>query len=83
MTSPPTRRKRQGVPYDRHRLRLRRINAGLSQTALAEETGLSVQSISAYETGANGPSPEALAIIADALDCEIADLLTKPGRRHR
>ena len=60
-----------------------RIKAGLSQTALADKTGLSTQSISGYETGANGPSPEALAAIAEVLDCEIEDLLTRTTRRRR
>lgn len=78
MTSPPIRRRvRQGVPYDRRRLRLKRIERGLSQTALAELTGYSTSQISALETGANGPSEEGLAAIADALGCEIKDLLKR------
>ncbi|MCC2627565.1 MAG: hypothetical protein K0S14_1215 [Thermomicrobiales bacterium] len=50
------------------RLRRLRVAAGLSQEALAERSGLSVQAIGALETGKRRrPYPHTLAALADAL----------------
>lgn len=75
MSSPPIRRTGRGAPYDRRRLRRKRNEAGLSQTALAEITGVSKQQISALECGTNGASPETIAALAEGLGCEVSDLL--------
>ena len=60
------------------RLRRLRVAAGLSQEALAERSGLSVQAIGALETGKRRrPYPHTVAALADALgltERERADL---------
>jgi transcriptional regulator with XRE-family HTH domain len=66
---------KRGRPYLRrgtrqpvaHKIRAWREFLGWTQERLAEETGLSVAVISAYERGAANPSLEALADIAAAL----------------
>ena len=51
------------------RLRRLRVAAGLSQEALAERSGLSVQAIGALETGKRRrPYPHTVAVLADALE---------------
>src|SRR5687768_6949154 len=55
------------VPFG-ERLRRLRVAAGLSQEALAERAGLSVQAIGALESGKRRrPYPHTLAALADAL----------------
>src|SRR3954447_9510055 len=50
------------------RLRRLRVAAGLSQEALAERAGLSVQAIGALETGRRRrPYPQTVAVLAEAL----------------
>ncbi|MFJ8153873.1 helix-turn-helix domain-containing protein [Streptomyces sp. NPDC094468] len=63
------------TPVDPQRLTRRRVEAGLSQTALAQATGISKQLVSMVERGRANFSPENLSLVADALECEIADLL--------
>lgn len=75
MNSPPIRRDGRRAPHDPDRLRLRRIEAGLSQTRLAYLSGVSKQQISALECGTNGASPDALIRLAVALRCTVADLM--------
>ncbi|MEU1596146.1 helix-turn-helix transcriptional regulator [Streptomyces sp. NPDC005708] len=53
----------------------RRIDAGLSQTALARRVGCTKQLVSGAERGANGLSLEVLSRVAGALDCTVRDLL--------
>lgn len=60
---------------DRERLKRRRIEAGLSMTQLGKRTGISKQLISMVEGGRANFSPENLGKVAEALKCEIADLL--------
>jgi putative transcriptional regulator len=52
---------------------------GWSQTKLAEESGVSRDSISNYETGQREAYPATAKKLADALDVEIADLI-EPAR---
>lgn len=80
MNTAPIRRVRQGVPYDREQIRLKRIERGLSQARLAELTGLSTSQISGIETGYSGPSAGSLAEIARVLRCKVSDLMTKVPR---
>src|SRR5262245_65816335 len=57
-----------------------RIFRGLSQEALAERTGMSNGNISLIERGRQNYTQETLERIADALQCEPADLLARsPG----
>lgn len=62
------------------RLRSRRRAAGLSQTALAERTGVSRQAIVAIEGGRNAPSTMLSLRLARALECRVEDIfhLTPP-----
>ncbi|HEY6116293.1 MAG TPA: helix-turn-helix transcriptional regulator [Candidatus Dormibacteraeota bacterium] len=63
------------TPVDPQRLTRRRVEAGLSQNALARAIGVSKQLVSAVSLGKANFSPETLARVAEVLNCEIADLL--------
>ena len=76
-------------PVDRHvgaRLRLLRLQRGLSQKDIAEGLGLTFQQVQKYENGANRISASKLFEIAAVLDVSIADFFAgldrseKPGR---
>ncbi|MGW1796855.1 helix-turn-helix domain-containing protein [Streptomyces sp. NPDC001984] len=57
----------------------RRIDAGLSQTALARKIGCTKQLVSGAERGTNGLSLEVLSRVAGVFDCTVRDLLlTEP-----
>jgi len=58
------------------RVREARKAAGLTQVALAERLGRTVESISNLERGKSLPSLEGLAAIADALGWRLPDLLS-------
>lgn len=60
---------------DRHKLQARRIRARLTGPGLAKLAGLSKATISAIERGERGGTPETLGLIADALRCDIEDLM--------
>ncbi|QQM44971.1 helix-turn-helix domain-containing protein [Streptomyces liliifuscus] len=60
---------------DPARVRRKRIEAGLTQIALAAQAGLSTAHMSCIERGERGASPKVLDRLATALDCEIADLM--------
>ena len=49
----------------------------MTQKELADIVGVSESSISQYESGAKSPSFEVALKIAEALDCESADLVTE------
>lgn len=53
----------------------RRFVAGLSVAELAERVGVSRQAIDQIERGINTPKMSTLAKLADALDCELKDLV--------
>jgi transcriptional regulator with XRE-family HTH domain len=57
------------------RLRARRNRVGLTQEGLAEQTGISIRSISAWEAGLNLPSSSNLNLLADRLSCTASYLL--------
>ena len=60
-----------------HGLERHRRNRGLSQRALAEQSGVSPATIYELETGRRpDPRPSTLAKIADALGVEVQDLLS-------
>jgi transcriptional regulator with XRE-family HTH domain len=56
-------------------IRERRKALGISQAALAEALGITFQQIQKYERGFNRVSFSRLVLIAQALDCRIADLI--------
>lgn len=53
------------------RLRIRRVIQGMSQTALAEQLGLTFQQLQKYESGANRVSASRLWQIAQILDVPV------------
>ena len=55
------------------RMAARRSALGLSQTALAEQLGVSFQQVQKYEKGANRVSASRLHQVATALGCSVAD----------
>ncbi len=57
------------------RVRLRRKELGLSQSALAQAVGITFQQIQKYETGANRISFSRLVEICDALDSSVAAMI--------
>ncbi len=62
-------------PVDVHvgrRVRIRRVLCGLSQTALADQLGLTFQQLQKYESGANRVSASRLWQISQILDVPIA-----------
>jgi transcriptional regulator with XRE-family HTH domain len=68
---------------DKDELRLRRISAGLNQDELAGLTGLDQSYISLLERGERKhPSARTLKILAEALGCDITDLMPKRNRRR-
>jgi transcriptional regulator with XRE-family HTH domain len=60
-----------------------RKKQGLTQEALSEVIGCSVEFISLVERGVNSPSVAGLQGFADALDVEVRDLFTFDGRKPR
>lgn len=60
---------------DPREFRRRRIAAGLSVTDLAEQAGVTKSHLSSVEKGRAGFSPKNLKAVADALRCEVHDLL--------
>lgn len=60
-----------------------RKKQGLTQEALAEIIGCSVEFISLVERGVNAPSVAGLQGFADALKVEVRDLFTFDGRKAR
>lgn len=60
-----------------------RKKQGLTQEALAEVIGCSVEFISLVERGVNAPSVAGLQGFADALKVEVRDLFTFEGRKPR
>lgn len=57
------------------KLTIKRKEAGLKIYELAEKTGLNYNTISQYENGKHRPLAENLQKIADALGCEVKDIV--------
>ena len=57
------------------KLKMRRLEKGLTQTELAEKIGVAMMSISNYECGSRFPRKAILDKIAEALECKVADLI--------
>jgi transcriptional regulator with XRE-family HTH domain len=64
------------------KVRVFRINRGISQTALAEQLGVTFQQVQKYEKGANRIGASRLSQIATALDISIAELF-EPSREKK
>ncbi|MFG2506777.1 helix-turn-helix domain-containing protein [Streptomyces rubiginosohelvolus] len=59
-------------------IRRRRIEAGLTQEGLGKKAKVSKAHISMIERGAAGASAPLLSRLAEALECEVADLMPPP-----
>ena len=65
--SPPTQ--------DPQRLQRRRVEAGLNRKELAAKAGIHRSYVTWLEAGGRNASPRVLKRLANALNCEVADLL--------
>ena len=57
------------------KLRIQRVTADLRQSDLAERAGLHQTAISHLELGKRGTTQETLAALADALGCDVTELM--------
>jgi len=71
-------KKRLGV-----RISQLRLEAGMTQSKLAEKSNLSIDSISRIERGDRAPSLESLEKIAEALGVDPAELLNFKGKEFK
>ena len=64
-------------------VRYRRRKCGLTLDALSERIGLSASAVSLIETGKREAKVSTLVALAEALECQLSDLLTEaaPSRR--
>lgn len=67
--------RQQPLTQDPQRLWRARVAAGKSQQQLAAEAKVSTSHMSAIEKGQKAASPDVLRRLAEALGCEIADLM--------
>lgn len=56
-------------------LKLMRVRKGFTLVKLAEKAGLNYNTISQYENGKHAPRIENLQAIAEALGCEVKDII--------
>lgn len=63
------------------RLRGKRAELGISQTALAEKIGISTDAVFKYESGLYTPGADKVFSLADALDCTPDYLMGWDDRR--
>ena len=57
------------------RLKIKRIEADLTQSELAKKVGITKNALSSYETGFRFPRKCILDKLAEALDCKIEELI--------
>ena len=60
------------------KIRVFRVNRGISQTALAEKIGVSFQQVQKYEKGANRVGASRLSQIASVLGISVGELFESP-----
>jgi len=81
VTTTPPRPKRRGRSKPKYTdgsaVRRKRVEAGLSQEALAEMAGVTQPHISAIERDISSSGVDVLHALAHALGCEPADLMCK------
>ena len=65
------------------RIRMFRINRGMSQTTLAERIGVSFQQVQKYELGANRVGASRLSQIASVLGVSVGELFESSGAGSR
>ena len=61
------------------RIRMLRVNRGMSQTALAERIGVTFQQVQKYEQGADRVGASRLSQIASVLGVSVGELFKSPG----
>ena len=61
------------------RIRVLRVNRGMSQTMLAERIGVTFQQVQKYERGANRVGTSRLSQIASVLDVSVGELFESSG----
>lgn len=59
------------------KIKKKRLEKNWTQKTLATESGLSINSILAYEKGTKSPTIRVLEKIAKALDCSVQDLISE------
>lgn len=74
-TPPGVREAPRRLSQDPERCFRRRIAAGLTQLELAHRSGLSDATVCRIENGSVVASPKTLAALADALACDVTDLM--------
>ena len=65
------------------RIRLRRVELGMSQSQLGSSAGVSFQQIQKYEKGVNRVTAARLEVLADALDVEQKFFFDEPDNPER
>jgi transcriptional regulator with XRE-family HTH domain len=75
VTPTETLRKLAGTLVRLTRLHRRRLEKGWSLADLAQESGLSVRSLSLLERGIREPRPATIALLARVLECEPRELM--------
>ena len=63
------------------RIRMLRVNRGMSQTMLAERIGVTFQQVQKYERGANRVGASRLSQIASVLDVSVGELFESSAGR--
>ena len=66
--------------FNADELRRRRIRAGLTQLAAAEQLGVSAWTVQQWEAGNHTPRAERLPELARVLGCEPSDLVEAPSK---
>lgn len=69
------------VTYKNDKLQKLRLAAGLSQSQLAEKTGLNLRTLQHYEQGSKDLNAARLSTIlklCNALNCRLQDIITEP-----
>ena len=72
---PSHRRPGRRAPVDPAKLKAARLAAGMSQSALARQVGVSHAAINMVEAGKSGMKPEVFQKVVAALGCQWVDLL--------
>jgi transcriptional regulator with XRE-family HTH domain len=68
------------MPFSGKRLQELRKAAGLSQSELATKANVPLQSLQGWEGGRRNPKTDALLSLAQALQVELAELITGAGK---
>ena len=66
-----------------HRIRIERLARGLSQTALANQLGVTFQQVQKYEKGVNRVGAGRLTKIAEVLGVPVGHVLQRQGNAGR